>query len=253
MTERLSGKVALVSGGARGLGAAHVELFAEQGAKVVFGDILDAQGQQLEQELRNRGLPVTYVHLDVTKVDDWQAAVEATLSEFGSLTTLVNNAGIFTWRGLEEADDQEWSRILGVNLEGQWHGMRAAMPALTRAGLAQGASIVNISSIYGVVSSSASTAYHASKGGVRMLTKAVAVEYGPRGVRANAVNPGFMETEFAGAEFTPEKQTQALVGVPLGRTAPAREIAYASLYLASDEAAYVTGAEIMVDGGWTLA
>src|SRR5258705_5906836 len=112
MGNRLSGKVALISGGARGLGASHVELFAEHGAQVVFGDILDAQGQELEQQLRDRGLPVSYVHLDVTNVADWRTAVEATLAEFGSLTTLVNNAGIYTWHGLEEADDIEWSRII---------------------------------------------------------------------------------------------------------------------------------------------
>ena len=252
MAGRLAGKVALVSGGARGLGAAHVELFAEEGAAVVFGDLLDHRGREVERTLQKRGLSVTYVHLDVTSVDDWRSAIDETLSSHGRLTTLVNNAAVYSWRGLEEAPDDEWESIIGVNLEGTWHGMRAAMPALRAAGAESGASVVNICSIYGVVGSVGSSSYHASKGGVRLLTKATAVEYAPQGVRVNAVNPGMMDTEFAGPGLTPEIREEQIAGIPLGRSAAPREVAYSSLFLASDEAAYITGAELTVDGGWTV-
>lgn len=253
MAGRLEGKVAIVTGAARGLGAAHVELFAEEGAAVVFGDILDDAGRSWEFQLREKGHPVTYVHLDVTERADWTRAVETAQSEYGGLTTLVNNAGIFTVDGLMDTSDQTWSSVISVNLEGQWLGMRACMPALLEAGPERGASIVNVCSIYGNVGSPGSAAYHASKGGVRMLTKSVAVEYGPRRIRVNSVHPGMMETEFAGADFIGgEESAKQLRGVPLGRSAPPREVAYASLFLASDEAAYITGAELMVDGGWTV-
>lgn len=253
MPGRLDGKVAVVSGGARGLGAAHVELFAEEGASVVFGDIRDELGRQWEEQLRAKGHPVTYVHLDVTKAPDWKRAVDLAVERYGKLTTLVNNAGIFTGDGLLTTADDTWSAVISVNLEGQWLGMRAAMPSLLDAGPAQGASVVNICSIFGNVGSAGSAAYHASKGGVRLLTKAVAVEYGPQRIRVNSVHPGMIETEFAGPEFTnPEAVAEQLKGVPLGRSAPPREFAYASLFLASDEAAYITGAELVVDGGWTV-
>jgi NAD(P)-dependent dehydrogenase (short-subunit alcohol dehydrogenase family) len=252
MPGRLEGKVALVSGGARGLGAAHVQLFAEEGAAVVFGDVRDELGRQWEQDLTSKGLPVSYTHLDVTQADDWKHAVRLAVEKHGKLTTLVNNAGIFTEDGLESTSDETWASVISVNLEGQWLGMRAAMPHLVAAGVAAGASVVNICSIFGNVGSAGSAAYHASKGGVRLLTKATAVEYAPRGVRVNSVHPGMIETEFAGPERTTgQAREQELKLVPLGRSAPPREIAFASLFLASDEAAYVVGAELTVDGGWT--
>jgi NAD(P)-dependent dehydrogenase (short-subunit alcohol dehydrogenase family) len=253
MVGRLEGKVALISGGARGLGAAHVQLFVEHGASVVFGDVRHEQGRQREESLRSTGHAVRYVELDVTDAQAWDDAVGVAVEEYGALTTLVNNAGIFTGDGLLSTTPETWSRVLDVNLTGQWLGMRAAMPALLEAGVARGASVVNVCSIYGNVGSNSSAAYHASKGGVRLLTKAAAVEYSAERIRINSVHPGMIETEFAGPDFaTPESLADQLGNVPMGRSAPPREIAYASLFLASDEASYITGAELLVDGGWTV-
>jgi NAD(P)-dependent dehydrogenase (short-subunit alcohol dehydrogenase family) len=247
VTERLAGKVALVSGGARGLGAAHVELFAQEGARVVFGDVLTEEGSAVEAELRGRGLDVRFVRLDVTRPDDWAGALDVAITEYGSLTTLVNNAAIFSVEGTEDLARDVFQRVISVNLEGQWLGMRAALPALVASG---NASIVNICSVYAHLATPDAVAYHASKGGVRILTRSTALEYVTKGVRVNAVNPGAIDTLFAGP---PDPRADAaVVGVvPLGRKAHPREIAHASLFLASDDASYITGTEIVVDGGWS--
>ena len=253
MAGRLDGKVALISGGARGLGAEHVRLFAEHGASVVFGDVRDELGSQLETDAREADLPVTYIHLDVSSPTDWKDAVEQVVERHGRLTTLVNNAAIYSAAGIEQTSAELWSDIVSVNLGGQWHGLREALPALSDAGKSAGASVVNICSIYGNIGSTGSSAYHASKGGVRLLTKATAVEYAPRGVRVNCVHPGQIDTEFGGTDFTEEEKERQLDRIPLSRGAAPIEIAYASLFLASDEASYVTGAELMVDGGWSAS
>jgi NAD(P)-dependent dehydrogenase (short-subunit alcohol dehydrogenase family) len=247
MSERLAGKVALVSGGARGLGAAHVELFAEEGAAVVFGDVLTDEGIALEAELRRRGLAVQFLRLDVTRADDWSAALDLARSEYGTLTTLVNNAAIFSPEGTEALTQERWRHVLAVNLEGQWLGMRSALPTLVTTG---NGSIINICSVYANIGSPDAIAYHASKGGVRIMTKSTALEYADRGVRVNSVNPGAIDTLFGGPS-NPETDAAAISLVPMGRKALPREVAHASLFLASDDASYVTGTEIIVDGGWT--
>ncbi|MDT3444938.1 MULTISPECIES: SDR family NAD(P)-dependent oxidoreductase [unclassified Pseudofrankia] len=237
----------MVSGGARGLGAAHVELFGEEGASVFFGDVLTDEGSALEAELRQRGLDVHFLRLDVTRPDDWSAALDRVLSVRGTLTTLVNNAAIFSPEGTEALSQRRWRQVMGVNLEGQWLGMRTVLPTLVASG---NASIINICSVYAQIGSPDAIAYHASKGGVRIMTKSTALEYAGRGVRVNSVNPGVIDTLFAGPA-TPETESAEIGLVPLGRKAQPREVAHASLFLASDDASYVTGAEIVVDGGWT--
>jgi len=235
------------------VGAEHVRLFAEHGAEVVFGDIRDDLGVELEASARKDGLPVTYIHLDVADPLDWARAVTHTVERHGRLTTLVNNAAIYNATAIADTSAQQWSDIISVNLGGQWHGMQAALSALTAVGTSGGASVVNIGSIFANVGSPGSSAYHASKGGVRLLTKAVAVEYASKGVRVNCVHPGQINTNFAGAGFTEEMRRRQHERIPLSRDAEPIEVAYASMFLASDEATYITGAELMVDGGWSAS
>jgi NAD(P)-dependent dehydrogenase (short-subunit alcohol dehydrogenase family) len=247
VTARLANKVALISGGARGLGAAHVRLFAQEGASVVFGDVLTDEGLLLETKLRQEGLDVRFLKLDVTQVDDWAAASDLAIAEYGRLTTLVNNAAIFSSAGTEDLTQQTWQQVMSVNLEGQWLGMRAVLPSLVASG---NGAIVNICSVYANIASPDAIAYHASKGGVRIMTKSSALEYAGRGVRINSVNPGAIDTSFAGPS-SPEMDARQNSLVPMGRKAQPREIAYASLFLASDDASYITATELIVDGGWS--
>jgi NAD(P)-dependent dehydrogenase (short-subunit alcohol dehydrogenase family) len=247
VTGRLANKVALVSGGARGLGAAHVRLFAEEGAAVVFGDVLTEEGSLLETTLRQEGLSVRFLQLDVTRNSDWVAACDLAIAEYGQLTTLVNNAAIFSSEGTEDLTQQTWQRVISVNLEGQWLGMRSVLPSLVTSG---NGAIVNICSVYANIASPDAIAYHASKGGVRIMTKSCALEYAGRGVRINSVNPGAIDTSFGGPSSL-EADARQVGLVPLGRKAHPREIAHASLFLASDDASYITATEIIVDGGWS--
>ncbi len=178
---RLDGKVAIISGGARGQGATEARMFAREGAKVVLGDVLDEQGKQVEAEINESGGEATYVHLDVTREDDWRAAVESAVSRYGKLDVLVNNAGILIRKGLEETTVEDWDRIMGVNAKGVFLGTKQAIPAMRRAG---GGSIINISSTAGLVGSpNGSPSYTATKGAVRLLTKSTAIQYAKEGIR----------------------------------------------------------------------
>ena len=188
---RLDSKVALISGGSKGQGAAEAKLFAQEGAKVVLADILDDEGKKVEAEINETGGEAMYLHLDVTSEADWAAAVRAAIDSYGKLDILVNNAGILLRKGVEETSAEEWDRIQDVNSKGVFLGVKAAIPAMREAG---GGSIVNISSIAGLRGST-STAYGASKGLVRLLTKSTAVQYGPEGIRCNSVHPGIIETD----------------------------------------------------------
>ena len=251
---RVDGKVVLISGGARGMGAEEVGLFAREGARVVFGDVLDDLGQQVEADQRAAGLDCTYAHLDVTSEDDWQAIVALAEERYGKLDALVNNAGIsISVEGgarnisLEETTEEQWDRVMDVNSKGVFLGTKAAIPAMRRAG----GSIVNISSIAGLSGAwSRSHPYNASKGAVRLFTKATAIQYAPEGIRANSVHPGPIMTPMSASTYDdPEVAAQRLALVPLGRRAHPIEVAYGFLYLASDEASFVTGAELVIDGG----
>ena len=240
MTGRLAGKVALISGGARGMGASHAREMVAHGARVVCGDILDAEGETVAEEL---GEDARYVHLDVTRAEDWEAAVAAAVAEFGGIDVLVNNAGILNIGTVEDFDMAEWHRILDINLTGVFLGIRAAVPAMKQAGRG---SIINISSIEGMAGTIASHGYTATKFAVRGLTKSTALELGQFGIRVNSVHPGLVKTPMA--DWVPEDIFQSA----LGRIAQPKEVSNLVVYLASDESSYSTGSEFVVDGG-TLA
>src|SRR5918996_5789829 len=189
---RLEGKVALISGGARGQGATEAKLFAQESAKVVFGDTLDEEGKRVEAEIRELNGEATYVHLDVTKEADWRAAVETAVNRYGKLDVLVNNAGISIRKAIEDTTEEDWDRIMAVNAKGVFFGTKHAIPAMRQAG---GGSIINISSTAGLVGSPyGSAAYTATKGGVRLLTKSTALQHAPDHIRCNSVHPGPIET-----------------------------------------------------------
>ena len=244
---RLDGKVALISGGSKGQGAAEAKLFAQEGAKVVLADILDVEGKKIEAEINETGGEAMYLHLDVTSEADWAAAVRAAVDSYGKLDILVNNAGILLRKGVEETSAEEWDRIQDVNSKGVFLGVKAAIPAMREAG---GGSIVNISSIAGLRGST-STAYGASKGLVRLLTKSTAVQYGPEGIRCNSVHPGIIETDMTEEMLDSAGREQWLARTPLRIIANAHDVALGVLYLASDESRYVTGSELVIDGGIT--
>ena len=245
--DRLKGKVALISGGARGQGAAEAQLFADEGAKVVVGDVLDEQARKLAEQISARAgsRTVVAVHLDVTRAADWRDAVDACVREFGGLDILVNNAGIFNMSGLEDTSEELWDSVVNINQKGVWLGMKTGVPAMRRRG---GGSIINISSVAGLTGSTGSTAYHGTKGAVRLLTKAAAVQYGPENIRVNSVHPGLIATQMV--DIVPKEQRAAFqTMVPMRREGRAEDVAKVVLFLASDDASYVTGAEFVVDGG----
>jgi len=247
---RLEGKVALISGGARGQGAAEAKLFAGEGAKVVFGDILDDLGKQVEAEIHEVGGEALYIHLDVTNAADWASAVEAAVSRYGRLDVLVNNAGITIRKNVEDTTEEDWDRIMAINAKGVFLGTKQAIPAMRESG---GGSIVNISSTAGLVGNPfGGASYAATKGAVRLFTKATAIQYAKESIRCNSVHPGLLETpmnrDMLADAAHREERTQR---IPLGRVGTAEDVAYGVLYLASDEASFVTGSELVIDGGAT--
>ena len=248
MAGRLAGKVALISGGARGQGEAEARLFAKEGAKVVLGDILSEAGQKVAADINAQGGQATFVRLDVTQEVDWQQAVDTTVRTYGKLNILVNNAGIFRTEGVEATSLALWNQVIAVNQTGVWLGMKYAIPALRQAG---GGSIVNISSGAGIIGSGFAAAYHGTKGAVRILTKTAAIEYAKEGIRINSVHPGVVDTEMIRGAMNQEGMQAVTRAHPLGRMGRAEDIAYGVLYLASDEASFVTGAELVIDGGYT--
>ena len=234
---RLEGRTAIISGGARGQGAAHGRRLAEEGAAVILGDVLEEAGEAHAAALREAGLDVRFLRLDVTSPADWEAAVTAA----GRLDVLVNNAGVVRVAPIAEETDDGWAATMAVNATGVFYGMRAAIPAM----LGRGGSIINIASIYGPVGAPGYVAYTASKGAVIAMTKVAALEHAADGIRVNAICPGPVRTPMS------EEEGDASVDVtPLRRRAEPEEISAAVAFLASDDAAYVTGAELAVDGGY---
>jgi 3(or 17)beta-hydroxysteroid dehydrogenase len=247
---RLAGKVALISGGARGMGAVEARLFAQEGAKVIIGDILEAPGRQVEAEIKTQGGQAVFVRLDVTQEKDWQGAVSLAVERFGKLDILVNNAGISQQSRVEHTPVEEWERVMDINAKGVFLGTKVAIPVMRRTGAG---SIINISSQLGLVGTdNSSPQYQASKGAVRLLTKATAIQYARDGIRVNSVHPGPVATPLNEARRADPNLYQLTVSrIPLGRYGQPEDVAYGVLYLASDEAAFVTGSELVIDGGWT--
>jgi cyclopentanol dehydrogenase len=246
---KLDGKVALISGGARGQGAAEAETFAREGAKVVFGDVRDDDGRKVEATIRANGLDAVYIHLDVTSEADWQSAVQTATSRYGRLDVLVNNAAIVIPKvAIEDRTVEEWDRVMAVNAKGVFLGTKHAIPAMRRAG---GGSIVNISSVAGIGQSlHQEPAYAASKGAIRIFTKVTASQHAKDRIRCNSVHPGPVDTEMFHSAFRDrDAMEKRLRRVPLGRMGTVAEIVSAVLYLASDESSYMTGSEVVVDGG----
>ena len=246
---RLEGKVALISGGARGMGAVEAKLFAKEGAKVVIGDVREEEGQRVEAEINETGGGALFLRLDVTREEDWQRAVKAAVDRFGKLNVLVNNAGISGVGNVEDVPQNEWERIMEVNSTGVFLGAKAAIPEMRKAG---GGSIINISSQLGIVGGDAShPAYQASKGAVRILSTNIAIQYGKDNIRCKSVHPGPIETPMSEDRRSDPSFMESLMSkVPMGRIGQSEEVAYGVLYLASDESSYVTGAELVIDGGW---
>ncbi|OBA83971.1 3-alpha-hydroxysteroid dehydrogenase [Mycobacterium sp. 1164966.3] len=234
---RVDGKVALISGGARGMGAQHARMLVAEGAKVVIGDILDDEGKALADEI---GDAARYVHLDVTQLEQWEAAVATATADFGKLDVLVNNAGIVALGQLRKFDMDKWQKVIDVNLTGTFLGMRVAVDPMTEAG---GGSIINVSSIEGLRGAPLVHPYVASKWAVRGLTKSAALELAPLNIRVNSLHPGFIRTPMTA--HLPED----MVTIPLGRAADSREVSTFVVFLASDDASYATGSEFIMDGG----
>jgi NAD(P)-dependent dehydrogenase (short-subunit alcohol dehydrogenase family) len=246
---RLAGKVALITGGASGMGQSEASLFAREGASVVVGDILETEGQRVVASIAAAGGKAQFVKLDVTREADWQQAVKSAVMSFGKLDVLVNNAGISGSIDPDTMSTSAWDTIMDVNAKGVFLGMKHAVPAMQQAG---GGAIVNISSISGFVGQDRiHMAYNASKGAVRIMTKSAAVQYAQDGIRVNSVHPGIlppMRTSKASAD--PAWREKSLRAVPMKREGRVEEVAYAVLFLASDEASYITGTELVVDGGY---
>ncbi|MSO77440.1 MAG: glucose 1-dehydrogenase [Alphaproteobacteria bacterium] len=246
---RVAGKVALVSGGAHGMGAAMAKLLASEGAKVVIGDLLESEGADVVKAIEEKGGAARFHRLDVRAEDDWRAIVAATIADFGRLDILVNNAGISGSAVEDFYDTPAWEALMSINATGVFLGMKYGIAAMKRAG---GGAIVNISSISGVVGQDfIHMGYNASKGAVRLMTKSAAAQHGRDNIRVNSVHPGLMPPmRTSGRTADPQRRAEMLSRVPLGRSGRAEEVAHAVLFLASDDASYITGAELHVDGGY---
>jgi 3(or 17)beta-hydroxysteroid dehydrogenase len=263
---RLDGKIALISGAARGIGAETARLMVEAGAKVAIGDVLDEAGRATQRALENTGGEAIYTHLDVTSEADWTAAIAVVAQRFGGLDILVNNAGIFLGKSLEEATLAEWHRLCAVNLTGVFLGTKLALPALRERGQRSphGSAVVNLSSVAGLVGSSGDPLYSMTKGGVALFTKSAALEFARKAyrVRVNSIHPGTTDTDMGdqvvamrarnlGANDLDAARREALARLPLGRLGTVTDIANGIVFLASDDAGFMTGAGLVVDGGIT--
>lgn len=247
---RLEGKSALISGGSRGIGAAIAQLFSEHGAQVVLGDLLEEEGKAVEYELQKSGAKASFVKLDVSSETSWQYAIDTVIQQSGKLDILVNNAAIRGLGGPEETTVEIWDAVMAVNMKGTFFGTKLAIAEMRKIG---GGSIINMSSQMGIVGSSTSdSAYHASKGAIRIFTKSIAVQHAKEGIRVNSVHPGPILTPATKNRMSigaGERET-FLSNIPLGRIGTVQDVAYGVLYLASDESSFVTGSELVIDGGW---
>src|SRR6516165_560370 len=263
---RLDGKVAFISGAARGIGAATARLMVEAGARVAIGDVLDERGRESARAIAGSGDTAIYTHLDVTREEDWRAAIAATVARFGGLDILVNNAGLFLGKGVEEASLEEWHRLCAVNLTGVFLGTKQALPALRERARQSphGSAIVNLASVAGLVGSQLDPLYSMTKGGVTLFTKSAALEFARKGyrIRVNSIHPGVIQTDMgeqvfvararrSGTNDTAQIRQTVTDTVPWGRLGVPMDIAKGIVFLASDDAGYMNGAGLVVDGGST--
>tara|TARA_B100000700_G_scaffold310462_1_gene391067 strand:+ start:89 stop:844 length:756 start_codon:yes stop_codon:yes gene_type:complete len=244
---RLEDKVVFISGGARSIGAAIAELFAREGAKVVIGDVLEEEGRQTETQINETGGACLFVRLDVTSETEWQQALASTVAHFGKLDVLVNNAGTYRTGLVEEITSEQWDQDVAINAKGAFLGTKLAIHEMRKAG---GGSIINISSIAGLEGSmEASCTYTMSKAAMRLLTKSTAVQYGREGIRVNAIVPASIKTTMNAHLMAERDQEEMLNSIPMGRTGRPEDVAYGALYLASDDSSFVTGSDLVIDGG----
>lgn len=245
---RLKNKVAIITGGARGQGESHARLFAKEGASVLITDMLDEIGEAISLELRGEGRDVHYARLDVASENDWQTVIDSALSRWGRIDILINNAGVVgSMASVADETLESWNKLISINQRGVFLGLKHGAPAIERSG---GGSIVNTCSINGTVGNPGGFSYQASKGAVKMMTRAAAMEYASRGVRVNSVSPGLVMTHMA-VEEGEESNREFSEATPMKRAAQPIEVSYGVLFLASDEASYVTGADLFIDGGYT--
>ena len=245
---RVEDKVTIITGAARGQGESHARLFAKEGARVLLTDVLDADGEAVAADLRGHGHDAHYMHLDVSSEEGWAGVVAAAEARWGRVDILVNNAGIVgTMKSVADEPLEGWLKMTAINQQGVFLGIKHGAPAIERSG---GGSIVNTCSINGTVGNPGGFSYQASKGAVKMMTRAAAMEYAARGVRVNSISPGLVMTPMA-AEEGEESNREFSEATPMKRAAQPIEVSYGVLYLASDEASYVTGADLLVDGGYT--
>ena len=248
---RLENKVAFISGGTRGMGACEARLFAAEGARVAIGDVLREEGERLAAEIGEAGGECIFVQLDVTSLAQWESAIAATVQRFGKLDILVNNAGVGARNMLiENTSAEDWDQVMDINAKGLFLGTKAAIPEMRKAG---GGSIINISSQLGLVGvDNSSPQYQASKGAVRLFTKATAIQYARESIRANSVHPGPIVTPMTeGGRADAQRHQVTIERIPLGRYGEPEEVANGVLFLASDESSFMTGSELVIDGGWT--
>ncbi len=249
MAGRVEGKIAFITGGGSGMGREHALLMAEEGASVIVSDVNDANGRETLSMINSRGGQGLFINFDVASETAWQAAVSQAMATFGRVDILVNNAGILYLKKIQDTTSAELDRMLDVNIKGVFYGCKHILPAMQKAG---GGSIINISSIYGLIGASSAAAYQAAKGAVRILTKSVAVDYAEFNIRCNSIHPGVIRTAMTKDLLADDATTQAILGSTIiRRPAEPREVAYPVLFLASNESSYMTGSEVVVDGGYT--
>jgi 3alpha(or 20beta)-hydroxysteroid dehydrogenase len=247
---RLSGKVALITGASGGQGAEEAKLFAEEGAKVVLADVNKEGLDALVEDINARGLEALAVVLDVSSEEQWSDAIRQVDERYGRLDVLVNNAGIMAFGGVVETEVQAWNRMVSINQTGPWLGMKYSVPLMRKSG--DGGSIINLSSIYGIIGANGAVAYQGTKAAIRGISRSAAIEFAADRIRVNSVMPGFIDSPMTARVLEEQGLDHPdIVNTPLKRPGLPIEIAYGVLYLASDEASFVTGAEIVIDGGLT--
>ena len=249
MMKRLENKVALITGAANGMGEAEARLFAEHGASLVITDRDISKLNKLAEELTASGTKVLALEHDVSQEAEWIKAADSADKAFGKVDILINNAGIVSLEGVEATTIDLWDKIIAVNQTGTWLGMKHTIPLMRKAGKG---SIVNIASVYALIGSGTSAAYQASKGAVRVLSKTAAMEYANQNIRVNSIYPGTILTPMVAAAVSDEALKGIVSKIPMGRAGSSLEVAWGALYLASDESSYVTGAELVIDGGWVV-